>query len=351
MVSFEEKVEALRRLKEKRSERIKAENEAPNVAELPPSLPVAKQETHRPSSLNASDGRAQTGAGAVVAGDKPDPAGYGGVGEVDALFCAGHCHERGLHECGQDFAQAAMYYQLAAEGGHVMSQWRLGELYEFGRGVEQDSSRALHWYGLAAAAGNAQAQSSLALMLEEGNGVEVDKEAAFKWHLRAAEQGNALSQYCVGCYLATLTGDRSGAASANQASAREWLAKSAKQGFPPARELLVTMTRDEVNELEAQCEELRRSRGRATHLGAGEMVSPEQQCEERLSSGARVPVGETTGDVSLVDPDGPSLVGMAERLSQHFEDLDLEEASSLLQTLLNDVDFSELDVGEDPSIQ
>eukprot|EP00913_Durusdinium_trenchii_P017943 g16861.t1 len=152
--------------------------------------------------------------------------------DADALFCAAHCHERGIHGCKKDLPVAQQLYRLAAEQGHTFSQWRLGELCESGLGgqVAKNAKEALHWYTLAAEGGNPQAQNALALMLEEGGGgVQKDLVAALKWHLAAAEQGNALSQFCCASLLSKQ----------GQASVAEgWLQKSAGQGFGPAKQVL-----------------------------------------------------------------------------------------------------------------
>lgn len=155
--------------------------------------------------------------------------------DADAFFCMGHCCENGLHGFEKDVARAATMYRLAAEADHTDAQWRLGELYEFGRGVERNDEEAVRWYRQAAEAGNAQAQSGLALFLEEGRGISQDHAEAFKWHLAAAEKGHALSQYCAGCCLAEGRGT-----SHDHAAAQQWLSRSALAGFEPARQLLIT---------------------------------------------------------------------------------------------------------------
>ena len=76
--------------------------------------------------------------------------------DADAFFCNGHCYERGLYGCEMNLEVAArlilglrlnlrlwsnswsslrtsvwiVRYRLAAEKGHTVAQWRLGELLE-----------------------------------------------------------------------------------------------------------------------------------------------------------------------------------------------------------------------------
>jgi len=157
--------------------------------------------------------------------------------DVDALFCVGHSHERGLHGYAQDASSAADMYRQAAAAGHLPSTWRLGELSEHGLGVEKDEGDAVAWYRKAADGGHALAQCNLALMLEDGRGCETDHREAFKWHLAAAMQDNALSQYCVAmCYA------EGQATTPNPEASMQWLQASAKAGFGPAEDLLEEKT-------------------------------------------------------------------------------------------------------------
>jgi len=156
-----------------------------------------------------------------------------GGDEADALYCLGHCFERGLHECGEDKAKAALYYRMAAAKGSPVAQWRLGHLHEYGEGVAQDVVLAADWYRQAAEAGHAQAQSSFALLLEDGQAGEKDDAQALRWHLEAAAQGQSLSLYCAACCLAEGRGTKR-----DEVSAKTFLEKSAAKGFPPAVEAL-----------------------------------------------------------------------------------------------------------------
>eukprot|EP00929_Paragymnodinium_shiwhaense_P028658 TRINITY_DN16572_c0_g1_i1.p1 TRINITY_DN16572_c0_g1~~TRINITY_DN16572_c0_g1_i1.p1 ORF type:complete len:407 (-),score=91.37 TRINITY_DN16572_c0_g1_i1:196-1344(-) len=296
--SFDEKVEALRRLREKRQARAAAEaanakQATANIADgVDTDETAAAKVTERPAAQVAWAAPADTaiehsagdvricsrGGGDVTAGgtqrqavdveartetaprgseetdrkqvsglfaaltgapsgdkSRPDPAGPGGEGEFDAFFMSGHCHERGIHGCEKDEAKAAEYYTIAAEADHVDAQWRLAELYEFGRGVEQNDAEAIRWYRKAAEAGHMHAQSGLALLLEAGRGCDkIDDEEAFQWHLKAAGRGHALSQYCAACCLEEGRGTPR-----DVEAAREWLEKSADAGFRPAESKLM----------------------------------------------------------------------------------------------------------------
>jgi len=287
--SFQGKVEALRRLRERRRAREKAaEREAVPLEDPIAASPVvgpgegrSQPEVHVEAKAGLIGSQAPPRATPQA---KPDPGGPGGEGETDALFCAGHCHERGLHGCSEDFAMAAECYELAAERGHVAAQWRLGELYERGHGVEQSDAEAVKWYRLAAEAGNTQAQAALALFLEDGRGLDRDCEEALRWHLVAAEKGHAVSQYCAANLLVS-----SDPPDTEQAGL--WLRRSAEAGFQPAQRALARVG-----------------------------LAPGQQLEAE----------------ETVETDG-SLVDLAARVAHHLGDLDDGDAEDLLDDLLTDL--------------
>jgi hypothetical protein len=78
------------------------------------------------------------------------------------------------------------------------AQYKLGEKYYFGNGVEKDSEKAIKWYRKAADQGHAKAQYSLGVMYDSGEGVEEDDEQAVDWYRKAAGQGHAMAQSNLG---------------------------------------------------------------------------------------------------------------------------------------------------------
>ena len=69
-------------------------------------------------------------------------------------------------------------------------QYKLGQRYRYGDGVEKDLEQAAYWYRKAAEQGNAKAQFSLGVCYRYGYGVEKDSEQAVYWYRKAAEQGS-----------------------------------------------------------------------------------------------------------------------------------------------------------------
>lgn len=100
-------------------------------------------------------------------------------------------------DASKDPAQAAVWYEKAANQGHASAQYVLGIMYGAGRGVSQDNVKAAEWIQKAAEHGHADAQSSLASNYFRAQ----DYAGAAKWWHLAAEQGHADSQYRLAlCY-------------------------------------------------------------------------------------------------------------------------------------------------------
>jgi TPR repeat protein len=63
-----------------------------------------------------------------------------------------------------DYATALRLLRELAEQGNARAQFKLGGMYDDGRGVAQNDAEALKWYRLAADQGYGNAQYNLALM-------------------------------------------------------------------------------------------------------------------------------------------------------------------------------------------
>ena len=116
--------------------------------------------------------------------------------------------------------------QTAAEQGHAEAQYRLGNMYRDGLGVERDLEAAIHWYELAAEQGNANAQYHLGDMYREGLGVERDLEETIRLYMLAADQGHAEAQH----HLGNMYRDGVGVAR-NLEEANRWYRRATEQGF------------------------------------------------------------------------------------------------------------------------
>ena len=150
-----------------------------------------------------------------------------GVSEVQ--YKLGDCYYFG-EGVEQDYAKAVRWYRKAAEQGNTTAQNILGWCYEIGRGVEQDLEEAVNWFRKAAIQGNAKAQYYLGLCYGAGDGVERDYSEAVKWFKKSAEQGNADGQCNLGCMYRMGRG-----VTKDEEEAKKWFKKSAEQGNERAK--------------------------------------------------------------------------------------------------------------------
>lgn len=92
-----------------------------------------------------------------------------------------------------DFSAAYNAWLPLAEAGDAVAQNSLGALYDHGLGVTEDNAEAARWYELAAQQGLPLAMRNLANQYATGHGMPFDLEAAKQWYERAAAAGDQQS--------------------------------------------------------------------------------------------------------------------------------------------------------------
>lgn len=133
----------------------------------------------------------------------------------------------------QDHGAPDQGIQSAAESGDAAAQYRLGLMYEEGKGVRQDDASALRWYRKSAVQGNPDAQYRLGRIYEEGKGISQDNSFALRWYRKSAGQGNSDAEYSLGMMYEK----GQGVGQDNEQAAR-WYSVSADHGNPDAKERL-----------------------------------------------------------------------------------------------------------------
>lgn len=111
-----------------------------------------------------------------------------------AMFRLGRLYEQG-RGVAKDAKEAARLYKAAADQGHAGGMAALGVLYEFGNGVDADLAEALRLYRLAADAGEPSAMTSLGFLYGQGKGVGRDTKAARHWYKLAADRGDTRAMF------------------------------------------------------------------------------------------------------------------------------------------------------------
>ena len=126
----------------------------------------------------------------------------------------------------EDYATALKEFRPLAAGGDAEAQYRLGRMYEFGRGIAADMPQAMIWLRKSAAQENASAQTELGAIYASGfGGVPQDDAQAVAWFQKAANQGNPTAQYNLGLMYA-----KGGGVKRDFAQAVAWYRKAADQG-------------------------------------------------------------------------------------------------------------------------
>jgi len=134
-------------------------------------------------------------------------------------------------------AQDISALKKQAASGNADSQYRLGLLYNNGKGIPQDSGQTAYWWYKSAAQGNVNAESSLGWFyfnfnnhISSEQAAERDEAQAAIWFRKAAEQGDAESEYALGiCY------ERGKGVPEDHAQAVYWYRRAAKHGIAEAQ--------------------------------------------------------------------------------------------------------------------
>jgi TPR repeat protein len=75
--------------------------------------------------------------------------------------------------------------------GKAEDQFKYGQMFYDGKGVDRDYAKAVNWYHRAADQNYPEAQFKLGVMYANGIGVEKNLDRAFSWYSAAASQGHA----------------------------------------------------------------------------------------------------------------------------------------------------------------
>ncbi|MCP4596721.1 tetratricopeptide repeat protein [Neptuniibacter sp.] len=123
----------------------------------------------------------------------------------------------------------------AAESGDPSAQNRLGEMAEFGYGMERNPDLAIQWYLKAADQGYVAAQHNIGRCYNFGTGVEQDFVEAERWYRQAAERGHTDAMF----FLGTLYSNEHGSQADQNTNilAYAWMHNAAQLGNRTAIEI------------------------------------------------------------------------------------------------------------------
>jgi TPR repeat protein len=115
-------------------------------------------------------------------------------GDVVAQYSLGAL----LYYGGTDTRQAIEWIRKAAAQQYAPAEFQMGQLYDFGFGVEQNLQDALSWYRKAASHGSAAGHRAVGEFYEKGRSVPADPAEAVRWYQRGADGDDLRSQYHLG---------------------------------------------------------------------------------------------------------------------------------------------------------
>lgn len=98
----------------------------------------------------------------------------------------------------ENYEEAALWYEKAAEQGVSDAQNNLGVMYKDGQGIKQDFKEAARWFRLAAQQNNVLAQLNLGWLYHAGKGLRQDADSARYWYSMAASKGHVTAQLNLG---------------------------------------------------------------------------------------------------------------------------------------------------------
>lgn len=131
-----------------------------------------------------------------------------------------------------DYASAVAIWRPFAAKGDADAEFNLGQAYRLGRGVPLDLGAAKMWFQKAADSGHLDAETTLGLLLFQ-NG---DQLSGLKWLRRAADQGEPRALLVYGTAL--YNGD---GVSQDRVLGYAYVSRAAAQGLAPAKDTLAQL--------------------------------------------------------------------------------------------------------------
>jgi len=116
------------------------------------------------------------------------------------LYRMGYLYEHGKG-VKRHLGQALSWYVEAANLGYRLAEYQLGYLYLQGQVVPRDYIQALKWFTRSAEKGHAKSMAFVGYLYEKGLGIPADYSEARKWYLKGAEAGSSYSQEHIGNLL------------------------------------------------------------------------------------------------------------------------------------------------------
>lgn len=172
-----------------------------------------------------------------------------------------------------------------AEQGDPASQYKVGEMYEKGKGAVKDRAKALEWYTKAAEQGETKAAYKLGYFYLKGLGTSKDYEQANTWLKRAAEKGYVRAYY----YLGEIYENGHGVLQ-DYDEATKWYKLALQGGFGMAADRLAQVA-EAQKEKEAELAESRKAKERPKPKPVPQQVAAKAAPKAPVSTKDRILAG------------------------------------------------------------
>lgn len=177
-----------------------------------------------------------------------------------------------------DVSAGVFRFQIKlAEQGNAEAQYKVGEMYETGKGADKDMTQARDWYAKAAKQGHKKAEYKLLYLDISTNGLTDSSKNQLSTLRTEAVSGNADAMYFLGKMFASGVG-----VPKSLEDAQTWLKKAAFNGVPEAEHEAIAVDEElnRVQEREAKrkaeaAEEARKQRE------AEDLARKEKEARER----------------------------------------------------------------------
>lgn len=154
-------------------------------------------------------------------------------GNAEAQFKLGQCYFDGKG-IDKNEREAVKWITKAAGQGNVDGLAAMGNAYQIGiGGLKVNYEEAVSFFLKAAEKGHLGAMYNLGIAYLDGVGVTRNPKESFNWFLKAAEKGDAMSQRFVGDYYRYMFNEIG--VSQDEHKAFNWYLKSAEQGVSQAQ--------------------------------------------------------------------------------------------------------------------
>ncbi len=107
-------------------------------------------------------------------------------GDINASVYLGKIEEGAQH-----YENAYRYYSKAYEKNSPDAAYRIGKMFELGRGLNFDIIKALELYSFAASNGNVDSMREIGICYAKGKGISADINQAIAWLSKAADNADA----------------------------------------------------------------------------------------------------------------------------------------------------------------